>query len=1588
MGKECKINYYDKDGNPSATYYETLEKEGEEVAKAAYASEMAVDGEALNSKINKLDTSEILKKLKSSNEISREKIKSKGTYTSFSSLMSKDKTADDIIYSYIAINLKTTDEIKKDEHKGKTWEQVRNYVANEYFKYNRVENKLGTSDPKIQEEFNRYKIDAEKLNNFQQNSGNGIHLFLEYLFKAKENGGYDGIEHFDKYYNEAVREYKINYNPDEHEELSDTMFESLRPEVKTFVRNILVLERKLDTKFKIFTEQHLISDKVKLDGKGAHGYVDLMLYDPKNNIAYLYDFKTKSEQSYKNSDNPFNPYLPAPFDLIVNNASNRARLQLSLYKKILEIEYGITVAGLNVFTIVSSIKEEGEVGDKTYNLYNINANSTNIKSVDPYEIGDVDEESLRTPKRRSPDDIVEELFDGKLVTTAQSSANFIKNQTVHIKEENGKFTWWDIFKHKYITKNSKEDMISYIKSSYKNYITVKKKAASHLVDLFETGAKHRDTIWARSSYGEKADQILQPFTNGDWELKTARDLPELKDIGSDIIIAHNKINGETVLISLAAAYDSTYYFHEAEDDTRTTILGHLMSDKAVDKKFDLSNIPQATTHSLALFRLGLIADSLRRSDSIKYNKITKLESVTLEGTERNYSYSTVEQQLGLLNVMIEAMEYMGVEVPAELRLAIENKTKVNDQTVSDNIFKQLMMDIRGGVDPLTKLQEKFGKSLNKRKISSVIEAMRKFSAEIDRAEWDMSFYEDLKKTFDRYYMIAFDSVMAIKRTTDKDVVYNDQLFKAVNEAYLSFNDLYVLENPRFKKSVLRNLNSLTTLGEPLAEKLHISIERFMQQSRDELVGPIDEHLKLQKKLMDETPGVNRLTSMFTPDNSAKIFKTMVEDEFRFDDGNTNNWMKFKDPEKRLNDKSYLTDTQREYIRFYVKHAQDALVRLFPSKVVKELMGGIKGEKGKWDPLYIPIIPQSAGEELRQTMSLRKNQEITAKDVFTSFTKALKSLRKKPLSGTQEHSKPYTFMSFFTNQVDTLPGRGSRETRNLLKITEDGEKISDDRKIEMNPATILNLLMVEVTRKEHMQAASLAAMAVDAKLAYEKAYPGVDIKELREIIRLTTNMRIHNRVEKEEGTLAAITDVLRKSTSFALFTGSIRQISTEFNTGSLQNLSQMIANGINSFLFKGDTIYDTKDRAWAAKEIVSDFGMQVMNSLGMYNTSIGEFTSTDYNAFKDKFIFQTKNGHAAVKTILKQNFEGVVLAQMHKKGLTKNIYSYDKSTKLYTYDETKDPRFYVYSEELDIEGQQTKPPEKNTEDYNKWLYWKAYRREMIKEGGIDSKTNKIKRPFIMDEMQAMKQQAIQMLGPMDSTEMMAAEGYALGRAGMIFKKWLFRKKTNYNIQKGKSFKMVEMMPVLDEYGKIIDYAKKWNDFEDYFESLRTFIKAVRRHGSFKAGVNSLTNHQKQNISKLLGDLLLRLLIASALLGAGILTKDAVEKIKKNKDQIKATSLNAIHTVFENANELLMKELQKGFYNAVGDLIPLMAFDQAISGSTFAAFSITSQSVKSLSATLWYSVTGDLDNAIHAADKTMDVFGGWRTTKGAAALFLRN
>jgi hypothetical protein len=81
-----------------------------------------------------------------------------------------------------------------------------------------------------------------------------------------------------------------------------------------------------------------------------------------------------------------------------------------------------------------------------------------------------------------------------------------------------------------------------------------------------------------------------------------------------------------------------------------------------------------------------------------------------------------------------------------------------------------------------------------------------------------------------------------------------------------------------------------------------------------------------------------------------------------------------------------------------------------------------------------------------------------------------------------------------------------------------------------------------------------------------------------------------------------------------------------------------------------------------------------------------------------------------------------------------------------------------------------------------------------------------------------------------------------------------------------------------------------------------------------------------------------------------------------------------------------DIVRGVRNSVSDIIPLVAVDGALTGNPFAAISLSRNITLKTTQAVGYLVTGDIDNSISTADKTLETLGGYRTSKSFVELLV--
>lgn len=1568
MSKTCTPLYLDKDGNKSSHYYDFVAEHGHEAALHNYIQNTIA---IATTRASKYTTTEDL--LKAGKPMKNRKLKT-ADYISMSKII-KQNSSDmpDSIKLWKAMELFAADLRLKARAQNNRLTLVDSMTAAKtHFGYDFKSDAVFNENL---DQLDHFKKEVEKMWEAQRVEGSYIHEILELailernnrLQAFKDGGGQlkpGEIHSFDAdAANSLVKEAISQMDPNKLEALSHGVKQSVSDILYKLLNRIDALEIQHDTIFELLPELNIVASNTKFgdangDTKLVYGIADLVLHSQEKDTAIIIDFKTKSTTSAESFDSAGASHMQGPFSSIPDNAEGHTNLQTSGYAEVLSKDYNIKNIQTETFLIVGKVKPkeltddiDGEtpVRDWTFQ-YLDKAKSTFKKGVVYNGIlrGVFEREGEPKVENTGIESMISTMFQNKL-ELADSVDEYVDSQLSSItKTKAGKFYWSNPYTNKPITAFNKEEVKKGIKSEYIKYLKSKKEAVTDLVRLFNTGKTRKESIWYSGQFQNKAAYILNGVSNKTHDIYTQATLPELTGVGDDVIVFKSKTDGTLTMMSLTNLYEKAINFNtEGSDEAKTTLFGPFVIDKTVETKYGKGVIPQASTHSIVLFKLGLAAARLSTLNPA-FGTVVRLHSVALLGDTDNYRTSSMAEQLPLIAQMHQLLKDGGKDIPNDIAAVMDNKEHFKRESYKQDYFAEFIEEVKMGKDPLHAV----GISTQGHKTRS---ALLKRIKELETDKADLTTDMQLEKRLSSYMNRVYREVAGLDiALSDKDAIFRDPRYIQVSQAYLSLKNLLVMSKPADDGGIMTKLkmHSLKTMDSPYAESMAKMIEHFEQRAREDLMEFMHEHGRLVEELIKEETSVNNLNKRFSNDVYKKVFSKMLADEYEFNADNTENWMRFKDPEVQGNG---LTSTQREYIRFFNKQLKLASNKLSPKSIFNHMYPKDGTESKSWLSNSIPIIPSASSIDLQETTDL---------DHLQNPLKLVGKLLKKAIKPQESAKKgaidpPWTLNTVMMDQVDTNPGRGSASTRNLLGIDEKGAVTNQPQNIERNPIIILNLYMLNAVKKEHMQEAATAYQAIDASIynasvMYKDA--GMNIEPVRELLSNFNRMLIHGKFEEEDSRVAHTLDAIGKGSSLVMFWGSWRQFITESATVTAQTSSSFLGNAFNKILLKGETKYSAKDLKWAAQQIGTPFGDQMVANYGLFNSDLGQFTSSDYVGTKKSSLMQTKIGFAPMHAVLSQATQTIVLAQMHKDGITKEAFDLDERG-IWIYNESKDDRFYVYEDGLDINQQKNPPTSK--EDKAKHAYWKAHRRQMQKDGGI--RKNKMTRPFTTEHINSMKNYALRLYGSMDSKGMIGAEIVATGRAMAKFRRWMVQKVENVYSPTRSSIKEGKWESYINEDG-VETYEFLAQEYEGYIQSIMGLYNGLIQHGgSLSAMQESFSDRRKENLTKILSDLALWGILA--LIVGELLETDFAKK------------------------SVLGKDLSKGLANAVGDIMPAVGLFKTLGSSPMGAVSVSTQAASNTIKAFYNLGIGDIDRAAAMTMKTMESGGSFRTAMGIKDLFTK-
>jgi hypothetical protein len=1573
----CFTQYLGKDGKPSATYYANVKTLGHERALKLYLAEMAMFATA---KMSRTTTPTTVKELQKLDNDHRKKL----------AYGKSNKTKEQLEYGQRFANITGIREdiashsFFENEDRIVTLLGRRQLIAEE-FRSIVEEKRTAAKDPTMEvnlmededkafkakidkwiednpAKFDEYKTEVKSKWESQRDQASVIHNILEKALSLWEGYVIEGNSQKANQHMGLIKEAKISvaketpkqnkFSPYKGNPKMDHLDVGLKDTLAKVISHIDTKYRPIEG-WKILPETYLVSKEMKYtkDGeskqKTVHGISDIVLINEVLGQAVVFEYKTKSERSANSFDNPLAENMKGLFSTYGDTAENQTQIQMSMTAMILE-EHGYSVLENNLVLLEGSFANNSKhienVGKRQKDWYYGTINKSNIRSYQPMrrelnQLFEFDEEVEGSSIGESVDDFTQ----GQLEFSKDNKDEYIRKNMVRVKQtKSGTYTWYSTFSKKNESASSEEGIRKKIAEVYESYTNTKKKLPEDLRQFFRNRRLPQNSLMKSGSMSSIPSKLLAGgITPETHTLELARDIRGLEDVGDDALVATHNKSGEVILMSLMPRVNGRITFDDDGENKATTVFGAYLSDEGIKERYgSLEEIPQANVHNFTLMKLALIGSRLKdiRGDAVTGIPMLKVVSAYSDDSD-NLQTSTMEAELSNLRKM---RALAGENAPEALKELFDGGSNTaHPYTYRGDHVEYLIELIKLNKDPL-RGETVYGSTSIKNKIKKHIRE----SASGGRD------YE-LLRMFEQYGR-RLKNVLRDEHGTNKTAISNDPRMVQFTQAYLSLQnvDTSKLSDYHTKNPLGSNLKTLDASKDYYGINVDRIISLAQQQSTTEIstfVRDMNEHVEKLYKVY----GITEVQRMFSID-AYQGFENMYEDS-EFTTGNEENWMKLKSEE----DRSLHPDEVA-----FIKFMKDNLYRGY------ELMMGKDRAKGFKDKImqgFVPLIQESKATYLQNSKSFGEVVQNSV-DMLRGGKKTKKDLSIDSIGDIVE--------STFSAELDNSPGiQGSKQRRDLLGLSESGEQLYDRELLVMNPVAVMTNFMLSAVESEYMTNAAYASSVVISHLKVQEEMTGESTREIRDLISTLSAIRIHN-VYKEEGAFAKYLDTIAKGVSVGMFWGNLRQMATESIVGTAQTTTTTLGNWVMGMLPKteeevaaaaaGEKVgprFTAKSMKYAAGKVTSKLGAQLIEDLGLHRIDPEYFKSREYIITKKKSLFKPNVGFAPTQALISRAIALFSMAQLAEQGILQS-YSKEEETGKYIYKEENDPRFYVYDEELLVDGKTIghKNPPSTDEEKRRFSLWKSHREQLAIENGIGENGRMII-PLTSKENQSIRYYAQKLISTLDSSKTTMGEATVMWRMALRFKRWMVQKGVNYWQKRHTSDLNGRWVYNTDAEG---DTVAVWEGqpMEGMLNSAVKLFTDIKNMG-LKKGFHSMDQIQKENLSKMLMDLLMMLFLFEI---AHLLEKSG----------IKDTTLG--------------NELFRATQNSIGDMMPMIAIGTAFTQEPFGSIGVVQSAVENMVDFTYYSTIASadpditeeeaLEKARAARARVFNTAGVVRAAKGTA------
>jgi hypothetical protein len=1444
----CQTIYKDANGKPSAIYQRALEKYGPEKAEEIYIRHM----------MSTIDTRFSESTMGNNAEIRAEEVEINADHSSYINKITKVEY--DPVTSILSdiTGSKRIEGIETLLGKQDQFKEAKKALAKQQIYINLTEQQkaagITDADKAIGQDptlLSKAEADIQSMWNAQNEGGNEFHeIFAEVIRQwqaavdqndadRKLNATITPIDLKDinglvESAKQELDDKKLWYREGYQEKISK---DNIQAFARKFFEYVLKQEKihgrlVLKPEFKIWTENYKAPNSNK---SGLAGTLDVLMATRDNSFNQTIDFKTKIANKVPDFDNPTGRFMNFPFNLD-DSPRNQSLGQQLFYTAILGTkDYNIPVSKIATFVVPMTfdrIDRNAKLGENKYIVGNItsgveifedNVGSESLHLVKKFLKGDDGKKLYEDARIKGIAGITEkwsgESEDG---TPNATYTKYWKKQAIEkslLKKRNNEkgvpIVTLGVYSTTPIEVPGMTDtqIREMLDKKYDEAKEIQQKISYDIVSVFND-----PTARIPKSLNNKQDGVtalLQGISKETHTLRVLQDLgEEFEGIGPDVLIAEDKItHAVTLLSAVTTSRHKVNFKSDGSKTKRTSLLGNYQTDDAIESRsLNQSLMTEANTHNFLSLKLGLAALYLRKNRTSRLN-LDQMRVVSLGfGDSYQLTPTTFEEEIGKLKMF---QRYAGADFPMEYRELLKQVDDEDYVAATGQHLANIMKQIETNDDPL-------GKQYNLKEKKELLAA---YNANQTGA---LNGYE-LKQMLGNY--LQWVATKIHHEVGNPDMIIRDKRFVAASKAFL---ELMKFQNDLGKLAAERNsvqqINGAVSSGDSIQVRLHVLYNEASAAIRSDMENYFSEHKQVSNTLQ-------RYRSVDWVGNTTKMFKHLYRDST-----NPEERMMLKDE----NDVS-LSKEEKAYIKFFNDNVINGLIRVSPKRLHEGIRNGTLWKRGT-----VPTIRGYSELITKENFKSWKNLKNAVVDTF-----------KKSQKDTSSHTKNFLNFGFktqFDNQAQDQSHGHSEVRRRMLGITDLNAVTDPDPNIETNLALILNMVQLEAAEKVHYTVLIQSIVASHSMLASLGDRQRTNMSD--EMINAWREAIIFNRYKDEP--IAPYLDPINKFSSAMLFNYSLRQAMIEFSTGTLQTTSSLISNSVQNAIAsiigqpEHGGRYNMSDfnwgvRAWDAAFHISGEGdkvRKIMWDLGMLVADADDMRGAEFEGGNKFDTFKSDAGFALNKLFFNSAITHTTLAQVKHMGIAD---AYVKQGDTWVYDETLDPRYFAYDPVNKI-GE--KPPVTDDEK-QRYSVWTAARKVLSDEGMIDLKTMRMKTPMTANERAEIKHYATRTFGSFNKDSWVNFESWVVGRSMLRYKKWAMQKIANWHTPTVKNDMWGHWVTTPDGKG---GYNTQWvaDEFQGILQTVGFLIQEV---GSLRgqSALKNLNRYQRENLAKLLSDLVLVLIM---------------------------------------------------------------------------------------------------------------------------------